>query len=159
MPEHPIETLMKTAMESIRDMVDVNTVVGEPIETSDGQVIVPISRVAAGFAAGGSEYDGASNDSGGEKGSLPFGGGCGAAVSVQPVGFLVVGEDKVRLLPVDANAVIDRVLDVTPQVLEKIQQLINGGKNGSRKERQKEKGNPPLLRSKIVLRPEHNDDH
>lgn len=146
-------------------MVDVNTVVGEPIETPDGHVIVPVSRVVAGFAAGGSEYESDRGNGGGSKGSLPFGGGSGAAVSVQPVGFLVVGKESIRLLPVDANAVVDRVLDVTPQVLEKIQQLIGKGKNEKanecHKEKEKDIGKSNIktnLRSKVVLRPQQEDD-
>nr|WP_277998787.1 GerW family sporulation protein [Moorella sulfitireducens] len=138
---------MKTAMESIKDMVDVNTVVGDPIETPDGHVIVPVSRVSAGFAAGGTEYEPGQGEGGGGK-SLPFGGGSGAGVSVQPVGFLVVGKEQIRLLPVDGNAVVDRIIDVTPQVLEKIQELLSKGR--------KEKGNndksPGGLRTKMVVR-------
>ncbi|NPV90339.1 MAG: sporulation protein YtfJ [Firmicutes bacterium] len=121
MPNHPIETLMKTAMESIKEMVDVNTVVGDPVETPDGMVIVPVSRVSCGFAAGGGEYDtGVSEGPGG----LPFGGGSGAGVSVQPVGFLVVGHNQVRLLPVDSNAAVDRLIDLAPQVLSQIQSMV-----------------------------------
>lgn len=149
-PEHPIEALMKTAMESIKDMVDVNTVVGDPIETPDGHVIVPVSRVSAGFVAGGTEYEPGQEDGGGGGKSLPFGGGSGAGVSVQPVGFLVVGKEQIRLLPVDGNAVVDRIIDVAPQVLERLQELLGKGK--------KEKGNgnnsPASVRTKMVLRPQ-----
>ena len=116
---------MKTAMESIKEMVDVNTIVGDPVETPDGNVIIPISRVSCGFVAGGGEYDTAEEKS--ESNSLPFGGGSGAGVSVQPVGFLVVGHNEVRLLPVDGNAILDRLIDVTPKVMSQIQSLF--GKN------------------------------
>ncbi|MGI9951852.1 GerW family sporulation protein [Moorellaceae bacterium AZ2] len=135
MSDHPIEALMKTAMESIKEMVDVNTVVGQPIETADGMVIVPVSRVTAGFAAGGSEYELGQEDKGGEAGKgLPFGGGSGAGVSVQPVGFLVVGRNQIRLLPVDGNAVVDRLIDLTPQVLERIQEILGKNKKEAKKE-------------------------
>ncbi|MDS1030658.1 GerW family sporulation protein [Bacillota bacterium LX-D] len=123
MSEHPIEALMKTAMESIKEMVDVNTVVGDPVETPDGSVIVPVSRVSCGFAAGGGEYD--TNKNKESENSLPFGGGSGAGVSVQPVGFLVVGHQQIRLLPVDGNAVIDRLIDITPQVISQVQSMFN----------------------------------
>ncbi len=120
---HPIEALMKTAMESIKEMVDINTIVGDAVETPDGSVIIPVSRVACGFAAGGSEFDAGSGGKGGEEKegpSLPFGGGSGAGVSIQPVGFLVVGQGNVRLLPVDSNgALIDRLIDAVPQVIDK----------------------------------------
>ena len=105
---HPIENLMKTTMESLKAMVDVNTVVGEAVETKDGTVIVPVSRVTFGFVAGGG--DEASMDQGeayqtsqtlkgqdsgmGNEGNLPFTGGSGAGVSVKPVGFLVVGDGR-----------------------------------------------------------------
>jgi len=80
---HPIEGLMKTAMQSIKEMVDVNTVVGDAVETNDGTVIIPVSQVVCGFAAGGGDYE-LANGSGKE---LPFAGGSGAGVSVKPVGF------------------------------------------------------------------------
>lgn len=142
-------------------MVDVNTVVGEPIETPDGHVIVPVSRVVAGFAAGGSEYESGQGSGGGDKGALPFGGGSGAAVSVQPVGFLVVGRENIRLLPVDGNAVVDRVLDITPQVLEKIQQIVGRGKKETEKGKDKEKGNgegKSGQRPRIIMRPSPDEE-
>ncbi|HHW42901.1 MAG TPA: sporulation protein YtfJ [Desulfotomaculum sp.] len=124
MPEHPIETLMKTAMESIKEMVDVNTVVGDPVETPDGTVIIPISRVACGFGAGGGELEPEGRQMG-EGEQMPFfGGGSGAGVSVQPVGFLVVGQGQIRLLPVDSNVIIDRIIDLAPQVLSQIQSMF-----------------------------------
>ncbi|NLG87444.1 MAG: sporulation protein YtfJ [Firmicutes bacterium] len=120
MAEHPIQGLMKTAMESIKDMVDVNTVVGDPVETTDGSVIIPISRVSFGFAAGGGEYSIQSGNSAStaEGTMFPFAGGSGAGVSINPVAFLVVGNGQVRLLPVDSRAFYDRLIDLAPQVLE-----------------------------------------
>lgn len=130
MPEqHPIEGLMKTAMESIKEMVDVNTVVGDPVEAPDGTVIIPISRVACGFAAGGGEFEiNAGSDKKNEDAQMPaFGGGSGAGVSVKPIGFLVAGNGQVRLLPVDGNAVVDRLIDVAPQVMAQIQSMLGAG--------------------------------
>ncbi len=140
MADHPIAGLMKTAMESIKEMVDVNTIVGDPVETPDGSVIIPISRVACGFAAGGGEFEPSAqqNGQGGQQGGgqgggqggsqaaggLPFGGGSGAGVSVQPVGFLVVGQGQIRLLPVDGNAVVDRIIDIAPQLLSQVQTIF-----------------------------------
>lgn len=126
---------MKTAMESIKEMVDVNTVVGDPVETPDGSVIVPVSRVSCGFAAGGSEFSPEGPGGGDGESQLPFGGGSGAGVSVQPVGFLVVGNGTVRLLPVDGNAIIDRLIDVTPQVINQVQAIFRkreGEEDGSK---------------------------
>ena len=130
MPEqHPIEGLMKTAMESIKEMVDVNTVVGDPVEAPDGTVIIPISRVACGFAAGGGEFEMSASrpEKEGEPQMPAFGGGSGAGVSVKPIGFLVVGNGQIRLLPVDGNAIYDRLIDVAPQVLAQIQSMLGRG--------------------------------
>lgn len=121
-PNHPIESLMKTAMQSIKEMVDVNTVVGDAVETNDGSVIIPISQVACGFAAGGGEYE-ASNSSGSPE-ELPFAGGSGAGVSVKPIGFLVVRANDVRLISVAGNPLAERVVDVAPQIFDKIESLM-----------------------------------
>ena len=119
-PHHPIESLMKTAMQSIKEMVDVNTVVGDAVETNDGSVIIPISQVACGFAAGGGEYE-ASNTNPQE---LPFAGGSGAGVSVKPIGFLVVRMNDVRLISVTGNPLAERVVDVAPQIFDKIESIM-----------------------------------
>ncbi len=119
---------MKTTMESLKDMVDVNTIVGDPVETPDGTVIIPISRVSFGFASGGGEYNakknqGESSDKE-ENGKLPFAGGTGAGVSLQPVAFMVVGNGQIKLLPVDHNAtMLDSIINFTPKLLDKIQAL------------------------------------
>ncbi|MEW6309258.1 MAG: GerW family sporulation protein [Bacillota bacterium] len=136
MEEHPIQGLMKTAMESIKEMVEVNTIVGDPVESQDGSVIVPVSRVSFGFAAGGGEYTvkgggggqearGKESQSERNHGQLPFAGGSGAGVTINPVGFLVVGNGQVRLLPVDGRAVFDRLIDLAPQLISEFRG--NGG--------------------------------
>ena len=120
--EHPIQGLMKTAMESIKDMVDVNTIVGDAVETPDGTVIIPISRVSFGFAAGGGDYE---TEVQGPQEVHPFGGGSGAGVSVKPVGFLVCSPSNgIRFLPVDSNVIFDRVVDMVPKIVDKIQELV-----------------------------------
>lgn len=123
MTEHPIQGLMKTTMDSIKEMIDVNTIVGDAVETPDGSVIIPISRVSFGFAAGGGEYEMNTkvSKSENEQSKFPFGGGSGAGVSVQPVAFLVVGNNQIKLLPVNYSNVIDRVVDLVPNVLDNIQ--------------------------------------
>ncbi|MCT4618698.1 MAG: GerW family sporulation protein [Marinisporobacter sp.] len=125
MGSHPIEALMKTTMESLKDMVDVNTIVGDPVETPDGTVIIPISRVSFGFASGGGEYNEKNsrevNDTE-QSEKLPFAGGTGAGVSVQPVAFMVVGNGEMKLLPVDQNAnMLDSLLNFMPKFVDKIQ--------------------------------------
>lgn len=124
--KHPIEGLMQTAMESIKSMVDVNTILGDPVETPDGSVIVPVSRVSLGFAAGGTEFEGEEKK---EQKGFPFGGGTGGGIAVNPVAFLVVGQGQVRLLPVDGNAVVERLIDMAPRIVEQIQSLV-GNKSG-----------------------------
>lgn len=124
--QHPIEGLMKTAMESLKTMVDVNTILGDPVETPDGAVIVPVSRVSFGFAAGGSEFAEASKKDPQNQASHPFGGGSGAGIALNPVAFLVVGRESVRLLPVDQSAIYDRLIDLAPQFIDQIQGIVRG---------------------------------
>ena len=125
MNEHPIEGLMTTAMSSIQDMIDVNTIIGDPIETSNNIIIIPISKVSFGFAAGGSEFNGETLDEYKkiEKGEqiqykLPFGGGAGAGVTINPVAFLVVQSNTVKLMPVTHSSSLDKLLDYVPDLLE-----------------------------------------
>ena len=117
MSEHPIEGLMLTAMNSIKDMVDVNTIIGEPIQASNNTVIIPISKVSFGFAAGGSEFKGETIDEYNKKDKdeqiqyrLPFGGGAGAGVSINPIAFLVVQSNVLKLMPVDNSNTFDKIL-------------------------------------------------
>lgn len=125
MDRHPIESIMTTTMENIRDMIDVNTIVGDAIPTADGCTVIPISRVSFGFVAGGGEY----TVSGHPKAEptpkdLPFAGGTGAGVTVQPLGFLVTGPDQVRLLPAQPYAPIDRVIELMPQAMCEIKNAL-----------------------------------
>lgn len=133
--QHPIEGLMTTAMESIKEMVDVNTIVGDAVQAPDGTVIIPISRVAFGFAAGGGEYSqacGSGGDKeednedggGGQKQKFPFAGGSGAGVSINPVGFMVVGNGQIKLLPVNINSSVDKILDIIPDLLGKVEDTL-----------------------------------
>lgn len=118
MAQHPIESLMSTSMESIREMVDVNTVVGDPVKTQDGSTIIPISRVSFGFVAGGGEYAGGIAQP--QADGLPFAGGSGAGVSVNPMGFLVCSQSGVRLLSASCATPIERIVEMIPQALDGI---------------------------------------
>jgi len=124
MSDHPIQGLMATAMQSIKEMVDVNTIVGDAVEAPDGTVIIPISRVSFGFAAGGSEFGkGSSGDD--EKGfKLPFGGGSGAGVTINPVAFMVVGQGQIKLLPVNTNTSVDKIIEFVPELIDKINESV-----------------------------------
>ena len=124
---------MAAAMDSIQDMIDVNTIIGDPFETSNNVVIIPISKVSFGFAAGGSEfseetideYTRKDKDEEEIKYKLPFGGGSGAGVSINPVAFIIVQEKNVKLLPVNHSSTIDRLLDYVPDLFEKIGKKMN----------------------------------
>lgn len=119
MDQHPIESLMGTSMENIREMVDVNTVVGDPVKTQDGSTIIPISKVSFGFVAGGGEY-GLSQPG---MSDLPFAGGAGAGVSVHPMGFLVCSQNGVRLLSASCASPMERVVEMIPQALEELRAM------------------------------------
>lgn len=125
MEKHPIQGLMETSMQSIREMVDVNTVLGDAIVAKDGSTVVPVSKVSFGFVAGGGEYGGKAPQDG-----YPFAGGAGAGVSLQPVGFLVCGEDHVRMLPAQVNTPLDRVIDMLPGLIEEAKRALCKGKDG-----------------------------
>ncbi|WP_078430126.1 GerW family sporulation protein [Alkalihalobacterium alkalinitrilicum] len=129
MSEHPIQGLMKTAMENLKEMVDVNTIVGDPVETPDGSVIMPISKVGFGFAAGGSEFVVDHKTATGTTETLnPFGGGSGGGVSITPIAFLVVSSTGVKMVHLDSNThLYEKLLDFAPQVVDKIQQMVNNG--------------------------------
>ncbi len=130
--QHPIEGLMVTAMNSIQDMIDVNTIIGEPIETSNNIVIIPISKVSFGFAAGGSEFKGETVDEYTKKDKeeaiqyrLPFGGGSGAGVTINPIAFLVIQPNNVKLMPVNHSSSLDKLLDYMPDLMEKANNMMN----------------------------------
>jgi sporulation protein YtfJ len=135
MNEHPIQGLMKTAMENIKEMVDVNTIVGDPVETPDGSVILPISKVGFGFAAGGSEFLGENEQDNKIEArmasvALPFGGGSGGGVSITPIAFLVVNSMGVKVVPLDNQThLYERLIDSAPQVFDKIQSMLKGKGN------------------------------
>jgi len=121
MAQHPIESLMSTSMESIREMVDVNTVVGEAVQTQDGSTIIPISRVSFGFVAGGGEYAGGLAQP--QDDEMPFAGGAGAGVSVHPMGFLVCSQNGVRLLSASCASPMERIVEMIPQAIEGIRTM------------------------------------
>lgn len=135
MSDYPIECLMNTAMNSIKEMVDVNTIVGEPIETNSNVVVIPVSKVNFGFAAGGSEFKGKvekqsllkndkDEENEKEKTRMPFGGGSGAGVSINPIAFIIIQPTGVKLLPVEHNSSLDKLLDLVPDLFDKTNQFI-----------------------------------
>lgn len=113
--EHPIGSLMDTTMEKIKEMIDVNTIIGEPITSPDGTLIIPVSKVSYGFAAGGSDLPTK------KENKDCFGGGSGAGVTIQPVAFLTVYQGDVRLVSVDREeGTADKLVNMIPDVLKKV---------------------------------------
>lgn len=137
MSEHPIQGLMNAAMENLKEMVDVNTIVGDPVETPDGSVILTVSKVGFGFAAGGSEFSN-SGTNGHAKDkpqpeNHPFGGGSGGGVSITPIAFLIVNSSGVKMLHLDQNThLIEKILDGAPMAFEKIQSMIQKKDKGQK---------------------------
>src|SRR3954454_20750302 len=128
MSDHPIQGLMTTAMENLKEMIDVNTIIGDPVETPDGSVIITVSKVGFGFAAGGSEFvlEGSNGGSqGAEKPKMLFGGGSGGGVSITPIAFLIVNSQGVKMVHLDESThLYERILDLAPQAVDKIQQMF-----------------------------------
>lgn len=143
MSEHPIQGLMKTAMENLKEMVDVNTIVGDPVETPDGSVIIPVSKVGFGFAAGGSQFV-IDKPNTSEK-EHPFGGGSGGGVSITPIAFLIVNSLGVKMVHLDENThLYEKLMDFAPQVVDKIQQMFsnnNETKNSGMNQNNNSNGN------------------
>ena len=116
-----LPNMLENTIQKIREMVDVNSVIGQPITTPDGVTIIPVSKVSVGFGGGGSDY--VKNVGSGE----PFGGGVGGGVKVNPVCFLIVKDGNVRMMPVaaPANTTADRIVEMVPDTLDKIAAFID----------------------------------
>ena len=119
-----------SAMENLKEMIDVNTVVGKPVDAMDGTTIIPVSKVSFGFVAGGGEYAGAAAQREAHP-DQPFAGGAGAGVSVQPVGFLVCGRSGVKLLRTGSGSALERLAEAIPQALEALKTEEEGDKERS----------------------------
>ena len=125
---HPINEMMAETIQKIRETVDANTVVGEPIRAGD-VVLIPVSRISFGFATGASEFGGKAPKAPGDN---PFGGGGGAGVKVDPVCFLAVSGTNVKILPVEVPPAtgVDKVVDMIPEAVTKISGILEKRKNG-----------------------------
>ena len=126
---HPISDLMATTMAKIRDMMDANTVIGSPIEAGD-VTVVPVCKISIGYGSGGSDFA--------QKNQKPenpnaFGGGAGMGVSITPISFLVIRDETVRILSVEqpASTVADRVIDLVPNVVDKVSAMVSKKKEES----------------------------
>lgn len=127
MSEHPINGLMDTTLDKIKSMVDVDTIIGTPITSADGTTIIPVSKVSYGFASGGSDIRA-------KKDTQPpaFGGGSGAGVTINPVGFLAVMKGDVKFIPITKyDGPADRIVGMVPELFDKIKELFNKDKKSA----------------------------
>lgn len=115
----PLNDLMRSAMEKVREMADTNAIVGQPITTPDGVTLIPISKVSMGFGCGGGDY--------GKVQPKSFGGGSGAGVNISPVAFLVIKDGITRVMPVAVPPVstVDRVVEMVPDVLDRVEKFFD----------------------------------
>ena len=125
MEKNPIGELMQNTMENVRSILKVDTVVGDPIYTPDGIMLVPISKISVGFGGGGVEF---SQKKAGEN--RPYGGGNATGVKIEPIGFLIVKDGTVRMVDVmpPANTTVDRIIDLVPQVMDRIDAFVDKNK-------------------------------
>lgn len=116
---HPLSDLMRSTMEKVHEMVDTNTIIGQPITTPDGVTLIPISRVNLAFGGGGGDYGKGTKEN--------FGGGAGAGVKIDPVAFLILKDGVARMLPVAAAplSTVDRIVDMVPDVMDKVEKYID----------------------------------
>lgn len=121
--DHPINGLMDTTMKKIKEMIDVNTIIGDPITTPDGTTIIPVSKVSYGFASGGSDLPTKKDN------KDCFGGGSGAGVTINPVAFLYVSKGNVKLIPIEKyDGAVDRIVGMVPEVLDKVTDIFKKDK-------------------------------
>ena len=123
MSDHPINSLMDTSMKKIKELIDVNAIIGDPITTPDGTTIIPISKVTYGFASGGSDLPTK------KENRDCFGGGSGAGVTIQPVGFLSISKGNVKFIPIEKyDGAADRIVGMIPEAFDKISSFIKKDK-------------------------------
>ena len=124
MSDHPINGLMDTTMKKIKEMVDVNSIIGDPITTPDGTTVIPVSKVSYGFASGGSDLPTKKDN------RECFGGGSGAGVTINPIGFLSVSKGNVKFVPVEKyDGAADRIVAMVPETIDKISSFFKNKKD------------------------------
>jgi sporulation protein YtfJ len=132
--DYPIEHLLETSIKNIKQIIDVNTIIGTPIKINENISIVPVSKINTGFAAGGSEFknilpssqDTSKNNSA-NNARYPFGGGAGTYANIVPVAFLIIQNDSVRLLSIENTSSVDKLVDYVPEAFDKISGLFKTG--------------------------------
>ena len=123
MSEHPINSLMDTSMKKIKELIDVNSIIGDPITAPDGTTIIPISKVSYGFASGGSDLPTK------KENRDCFGGGSGAGITIQPVGFLSISKGNVKFIPIEKyDGAADRIVGMIPEAFDKVSSFLKKDK-------------------------------
>ena len=115
-----VEQIMNEAMSKLKSVIDVNTVVGNPITTFDGTTIIPISKVSAGFIAGGGEFNQNKDMKKNKDLDFPFAGGSGTGFSINPIGFLVETKNGIKLINIDNKSSYENILEILKNVTDKI---------------------------------------
>ncbi|HHU84836.1 MAG TPA: sporulation protein YtfJ [Clostridiales bacterium] len=119
MEKQSVSVILATTIEKVRDLVDVSTIIGDPIHLSDTLTIIPISKVTYGFASGGSDFPSKSNKD-------IFGGGGGAGVTINPVAFLIINEGQVTIKHITANDnAAERVVNLIPEMFDKVEGVVS----------------------------------
>lgn len=124
---HPLPNMMGETIQKIKEMVDVNTVIGDPIQTPDGVTIIPVSKVKVGYAGGGSDFSPKNYPA---AKANAFGGGSGASVSIMPVAFLIIKGESVRMLPVaePASNSVERLVEMLPELIDQLSAIAKSKK-------------------------------
>ncbi len=118
---HPIENLLQTTMKELKEMVDVNTIVGEAFVSPNGSTIIPVSKVSFGFVTGGAEY---SEKQKIETISRPFAGGCASGITISPVAFLVTDGSNVKLMTSNPKCALEKIIDNAPQIMSEVRSIF-----------------------------------
>ncbi len=122
MSDHPVSTLIDTAMKGLRDMIDANTVIGQAVEMPNGVTVIPVCKISVGYGSGGSDIPT-------KKEAQLFGGGNGGGVTITPIAFLVTTKDGVKLMQLDTiGTTADNIVRAVPDVIDKVSGIIAGGK-------------------------------
>ena len=123
MEKRPISEFVSTTMEKVREMIDTNTVICQPIKTDDGITLIPVSKVSFGFAGGGTDFQTKYSGNGKQD---PFGGGTGAGVKVTPVAFVVIKDGSVRIMNIapPASSAADRLIEMIPDVIDRVEGMV-----------------------------------
>ena len=125
---HPLNEMMTSSMAKIKDMIDVNTVIGDPITTPDGVTLIPITKVSVGYGGGGSDFVTKNYPANRDN---AFGGGAGAGVTITPMAFVVIRGESVRMLPVaePASSSVDRIIELVPDILDRVEDMLRSFKD------------------------------